>query len=173
MAKDNVIELTGKVEEVLPGNMFRVKVDTMEHIMLCYMGGKLKQHKIRIILGDKVKIESGYFPNLTVDFDPGAGTSNLTSAGNADIFLAKYDASGNYVWAKSMGGTGGDLGNSLALDGSGNVVVTGVFKATADFDPSAGTTNLTSMSGGQYGFTLTCHTLSRISLRGFVSKYLC
>lgn len=57
MAKDDIIELTGQVEEVLPGNMFRVKVETMPNPLLCYMGGKLKQHKIRIILGDKVKIE--------------------------------------------------------------------------------------------------------------------
>jgi len=57
MAKDDIIELTGTVDEVLPGNMFRVKVDNMNQIILCYMGGKLKQHKIRIILGDKVKVE--------------------------------------------------------------------------------------------------------------------
>jgi translation initiation factor IF-1 len=57
MAKDDILELTGTVDEVLPGNMFRVKVDNMNQIILCYMGGKLKQHKIRIILGDKVKIE--------------------------------------------------------------------------------------------------------------------
>jgi translation initiation factor IF-1 len=57
MAKDDIIELTGKVEEVLPGNMFRVKVENMPNVLLCYMGGKLKQHKIRIILGDNVKIE--------------------------------------------------------------------------------------------------------------------
>lgn len=57
MAKDDILELEGTVEEVLPGNMFRVKVANMQHILLCYMGGKLKQHKIRIILGDKVKLE--------------------------------------------------------------------------------------------------------------------
>jgi len=57
MAKDDIIELTGSVEEVLPGNMFRVKVENMPNILLCYMGGKLKQHKIRIILGDSVKLE--------------------------------------------------------------------------------------------------------------------
>jgi translation initiation factor IF-1 len=57
MAKDDIIELVGQVEEVLPGNMFRVKVDNMPKPLLCYMGGKLKQHKIRIILGDNVKIE--------------------------------------------------------------------------------------------------------------------
>ena len=57
MAKDDIIELTGTVEEVLPGNMFRVKVDNLSTVILCYMGGKLKQHKIRVILGDKVKVE--------------------------------------------------------------------------------------------------------------------
>jgi translation initiation factor IF-1 len=57
MAKDDIIELVGQVEEVLPGNMFRVKVENMQAVLLCYMGGKLKQHKIRIILGDKVKVE--------------------------------------------------------------------------------------------------------------------
>ena len=57
MAKDDIIELTGQVEEVLPGNMFRVKVANIPTVLLCYMGGKLKQHKIRIILGDNVKIE--------------------------------------------------------------------------------------------------------------------
>ena len=57
MAKDDIIELTGTVEEVLPGNMFRVKVDNIATVILCYMGGKLKQHKIRIILGDKVRVE--------------------------------------------------------------------------------------------------------------------
>ena len=57
MAKDDLLELTGVVDEVLPGNMFRVKVENMPNLLLCYMGGKLKQHKIRIILGDSVKIE--------------------------------------------------------------------------------------------------------------------
>jgi translation initiation factor IF-1 len=57
MAKNDIIELTGAVEEVLPGSMFRVKVANMPTVLLCYMGGRLKQHKIRIILGDNVKIE--------------------------------------------------------------------------------------------------------------------
>jgi translation initiation factor IF-1 len=57
MSKQDLIELTGKVEEVLPGNMFRVKVDGQAHVLLCYMGGKLKQHKIKVILGDNVKLE--------------------------------------------------------------------------------------------------------------------
>jgi translation initiation factor IF-1 len=55
--KEDVIELTGLVKEVLPGNMFRVEVNNMPELLLCYMGGKLKQHKIRIIEGDNVKLE--------------------------------------------------------------------------------------------------------------------
>lgn len=58
MAKNSeLIELTGRVEEVLPNSTFRIKVDNMEQIVLCYMGGRLKQNKIKVILGDKVKIE--------------------------------------------------------------------------------------------------------------------
>ena len=57
MAKDDIIELVGSVEEVLPGNMFRVKVENMQKPLLCYMVGKLKQNKIRIILGDNVRLE--------------------------------------------------------------------------------------------------------------------
>jgi hypothetical protein len=86
---------------------------------------------------------TGMFVN-TVDFDPGAGTFNLTSAGIADIFVSKLDAAGNFVWAKAMGGTGFDIGYSIALDASGNVYTTGKFESTADFDPGVGTFNLTS-----------------------------
>jgi phage-related tail fiber protein len=89
---------------------------------------------------------TGYFTS-TADFDPGAGTQTLSSAGNADIFLAKYDASGNYVWAKSMGGAGSDIGYSLSVDASGNSYITGHFFGTADFDPGAGTQNLLSLNG--------------------------
>jgi translation initiation factor IF-1 len=55
--KEGVIELTGLVKEVLPGNMYRVEVDTIAHMLICYLSGRLKQHKIRIIEGDSVKIE--------------------------------------------------------------------------------------------------------------------
>lgn len=55
--KDELIELIGRVEEVLPNSTFRVQVNNMQHQLLCYMGGRLKQHKIKIILGDNVKVE--------------------------------------------------------------------------------------------------------------------
>jgi hypothetical protein len=58
----------------------------------------------------------------TVDFDPGVGTSNLISAGLNDIFILKLDAAGNFLWAKSMGGTDTDRGISISVDGSGNIL---------------------------------------------------
>jgi translation initiation factor IF-1 len=57
MSKDDLLELTGQVTEVLPGNMYRVKLDDNQHIILAYLGGRLKQHKIKIILSDKVRVE--------------------------------------------------------------------------------------------------------------------
>ncbi|MCD6017197.1 MAG: hypothetical protein K0S53_318 [Bacteroidetes bacterium] len=84
----------------------------------------------------------------TADFDPGAGTANLTSAGMDDIFVSKLDASGNYVWSKSMGGTLTDFANGLAVDASGIVYTIGNYEGTADFDPNAGTFNLTTVGAG-------------------------
>jgi hypothetical protein len=86
---------------------------------------------------------TGDFDGIT-DFDPGAGAFNLISAGDQDIFISKLDASGNLVWAKQMGGTGFDVGHSIAIDTSGNLYITGVFWGTADFDPGAGVFNLSS-----------------------------
>ena len=57
MAKNSeLIELTGAVTDVLPNSTFKVKVNN-GHEVLCYMGGRLKQHKIKVILGDNVKLE--------------------------------------------------------------------------------------------------------------------
>jgi hypothetical protein len=80
----------------------------------------------------------------TADFDPGAGTANLVSVGESDVFISKIDTSGNYVWAKSFGGTDYDTGDSIAVDTIGNIYTTGAYQDTADFDPGAGTANLTS-----------------------------
>lgn len=76
--------------------------------------------------------------NGTGDFDPGSATYTLTSAGFNDLFITKLDASGNFLWAKAMGGIAYDRINSIATDASGNVYTTGYFCATADFDPDNG-----------------------------------
>ncbi len=89
---------------------------------------------------------TGYF-NGMVDFDPGAGIFNLSSGGAGSVFVSKLDSAGNFVWAKAFGGSSDDRGNGISLDGLGNVYTTGYFEATADFDPGAGTFNLSSAGG--------------------------
>jgi len=61
------------------------------------------------------------------------GGGNLTSAGNYDIFLAKYDASGAHQWSQRFGSPGYDYGNGVAVDAMGDVVATGTFEETVDF----------------------------------------
>lgn len=48
-----------------------------------------------------------------------------------DIFLAKYDTNGNVLWAKSAGGDGAEEGNSLAVDATNNIYITGVFESSS------------------------------------------
>lgn len=88
----------------------------------------------------------GVFTN-TVDFDPGPGVVNLTAIGSADVFILKLDTSGNLIWAKSIGGTGADIGYFIATDTAGGVYVTGQFAGTADLDPGGTTQNVVSKGG--------------------------
>lgn len=57
MAKNDVVEVTGKVIDVLPNSTFKVKMDETGHDMICYLSGRLRQHKIKIVLGDNVRVE--------------------------------------------------------------------------------------------------------------------
>lgn len=57
MAKEDVIEMMGLVEEVLPAAMFRIKLLDNNAIVLGHISGKMRQHKIQILLGDRVRIE--------------------------------------------------------------------------------------------------------------------
>lgn len=68
------------------------------------------------------------------------GTTNLTSAGARDIFLAKLTSNGDLVWVRQAGGPGDDLANGLAIDKEGRIWMTGFFGGTASF----GAINLTS-----------------------------
>lgn len=80
---------------------------------------------------------------LTVDFDPGPGASNYTSVGNEDIFLAKFDTSGQFDWAVTMGSTGYDQGQDISIGTDGDIYLIGLFTGNVDFDPGPGTFSLT------------------------------
>jgi translation initiation factor IF-1 len=56
LAKDDVIEIDGKVIEALPNATFRVELDN-GHVVLCHIAGKMRMHYIKILPGDRVKVE--------------------------------------------------------------------------------------------------------------------
>jgi len=56
MAKDDVIEMEGTVQETLPNTMFRVQLEN-GHVIIAHISGRMRKHYIRILTGDKVKIE--------------------------------------------------------------------------------------------------------------------
>jgi hypothetical protein len=76
------------------------------------------------------------------------GTTTLTAKGYDDIFVAMLDKSGNFISAVSAGGTVGEVGNSIAVDGYGNSYLTGAYLSSATF----GTTILTSRGSKMYTF---------------------
>ncbi len=82
----------------------------------------------------------------TVNFDPsGNGVAKSMTAGtDGDMFIAKYNTNGELVWASKVGGSFFDVGADVELDGSGNLLVTGRFNGTVDFDPGNGVSTISS-----------------------------
>ncbi|ABX35770.1 MULTISPECIES: translation initiation factor IF-1 [Delftia] len=56
MAKEELIEMQGRVDEVLPDSRFRVTLEN-GHQLIAYTGGKMRKHRIRVLAGDKVTLE--------------------------------------------------------------------------------------------------------------------
>ncbi|MCQ9372471.1 translation initiation factor IF-1, partial [Corynebacterium sp. 35RC1] len=56
MSKEDLIEMQGKVDEVLPDSRFRVTLDN-GHQLIAYAGGKMRKHRIRVLAGDRVSLE--------------------------------------------------------------------------------------------------------------------
>ena len=56
MAKEDVIEMEGEIIDTLPNTTFRVKLEN-DHVVIAHISGKMRKHYIRILTGDKVKVE--------------------------------------------------------------------------------------------------------------------
>lgn len=112
------------------------------------MGGTAADYGYGIFVDASGNIyTTGYFQN-TVDFDPSpGGISNRTSLGVEDVFVSKLDSSGNFLWAKTLGGASSDVGLGISLYSSGNIYISGWFQGTVDFDPGAGVSELISIAG--------------------------
>jgi translation initiation factor IF-1 len=57
MAKEDIINMEGRVEEVLPATMFRVKLDNINNLVLAHLSGRMRKNNIKVLLGDRVEIE--------------------------------------------------------------------------------------------------------------------
>ncbi len=86
----------------------------------------------------------GTLRSTNVDFDTGGGVDSHSSHGGADIFFSKFDSNGNFILARTCGGSGDDTGyGGIAVDGLGDAFVAGDFIGPVDFGPllGGGTTN--------------------------------
>lgn len=79
----------------------------------------------------------------TADFDPGPSMFTLSSNGNSDAYVAKYDSSLNLIWAFSISGALGVDARSVTVDSNNNIYVTGEFSGMVDFDPTTNNSWLT------------------------------
>lgn len=79
----------------------------------------------------------GNFYN-TIDFDPGPGIHELTAFNNFDTYIRKLDSDGHLVWVIVLGGTKNETALGIVMDNNQNILVTGYFNDTVDFDPGPG-----------------------------------
>ena len=110
------------------------------------MGGASSDHGLGISVDAGGNVYTTGDFSGTTDFDPSVRVFNLSSDGSSNIFVSKLDVSGNFAWAKKMGGvrleTFQSGRNGVNIDGDGNVYTVGFFSGTVDFDPNNGVYNL-------------------------------
>ncbi|MFN3405290.1 MAG: T9SS type A sorting domain-containing protein [Cytophagaceae bacterium] len=102
-----------------------------------------------VVRGNEIYLTGNFEGN--VDFNPSNTLENkVQSNGLLDIFLAKYDTAGNYIWAIGAGCSGKhDFSFGVDVDASGNAYITGGFEQTVDFDPNGGVAQLTAPSNAR------------------------
>jgi len=87
----------------------------------------------------------------TVDFDPGLKSFKLSAVGGKDIFIVKLNNNGDFIWAKSMGGSGDDIVNGLVLNEHADIITSGQYNSSfsnkPDFDPGPAVYNLPAAIG--------------------------
>lgn len=97
---------------------------------------------------------AGNFNGSDVDFDPSASTYSFATQGSSDMFLEKFNSSGGFVWAKTFGSAAVAVyPYYMNVSSAGDIVVSGDFNGTVDFDGSAAVANKTPV-GNYDGFVM-------------------
>jgi len=132
-------------------NMFLVKYDSNGNVLWAKKPGQNYND-----YGSSVATDANGNAYVTGHFVSSIilGLDTLTGNGGAEVFIAKYDANGNTIWAKSAGGSKNDSGRGVTIDANGNIYVAGEFGSTSmyfDNDSlvnAGGNTNNCSSSSG-------------------------
>jgi len=82
----------------------------------------------------------------SIDLDPSTSTASITSQGGEDAFFAAYSVNGTYLWSNHFGGSGNTRATTIEMGPDQNLLVSGFFTGTTDFDPSS--TSLSKTSQG-------------------------
>jgi hypothetical protein len=86
---------------------------------------------------------TGYFYGTT-DFNPSLFfTNNISCSGGSDAYILKLSSSGVFVWVKTIGDIGNDVGRKVKVNNTGDVYITGKFEQTVDFNPGASIITMT------------------------------
>lgn len=112
-------------------DLFVAKQDSLGYYEWVVRAGGANSDRAHAIAADASGniIVTGVFRDTAV-----FGSTTLVSLSNSqDIFVAKIDNNGNFVWAKSFGGSNTDISNKIAVDASGNIIVAGEFKGTSSY----------------------------------------
>lgn len=105
--------------------------------------------------GRDVQVDQADNVYVTGDFTGSADFGPVTlqsSNASKDVFLAKLDSGGKFLWAHELGGTDSDTTGAIALSDTGDVYVAGSIRETADFDPDPNSSFLLSSAGLRDGF---------------------
>ena len=112
-------------------DFFITKLDAKGQFLWAHMGGGALVDRGYGVATDAQGncYVTGHYQSTDADF---SGTK-LTNRGDYDIFVAKYDRDGKLAWIQTAGGKGYDYGHGIAVDGKGDVVVTGAVAGDAEF----------------------------------------
>jgi hypothetical protein len=112
-----------------------------------------------------------------IDFDPGLNDLILSSNGGWDVFIAKYNADGALIFAKSIGGPGEDYLTEMTIDNNGSVIVIGYFEGMIDIDPGSTYLPLVAQDFDYNSFVLKLDTngdyVNAFSTKAEASKIIC
>ncbi|MGK3960038.1 SBBP repeat-containing protein [Sorangium sp. So ce118] len=106
------------------------KVDPAgNHLWSKRFGGQSSNASFAVAVDPWSDVLLGGIFKSNIDFGGGV----FTSAGDTDIFMAKFDSDGNHIWSRRFGGVGTDFIYGVAVDAAGNVLITGGFSSTVNF----------------------------------------